>query len=161
MQRDLNQYKPEAISAIIPGLALAELWKVIGSVEIILQVIAMLVLVSSLIGLVTMLLASMHERRAEISVLRAIGASPWFIASLIQAEALVIALFALLGGYLLVSLSIWGLSDWILAEYGVFIGANIYAVGIMQYAFIVIALTLVVATLPAIAAYRNAQQLFR
>ena len=161
MQRDLNRYKPEAISAIIPGLALAELWKTIGSVEIILQIIAMLVLLSSLVALVTMLLASMHERRAEISVLRAIGASPWFIASLIQIEALVIALCALIGAYFLVSFTLWVLGDWILAEYGVYIGANIYAQGILWYALIVVTLTLLVATLPAIAAYRNAQQLFR
>jgi putative ABC transport system permease protein len=161
LQRDLNRYQDEAISAIIPGLALAQLWKTIGSVETILQVIAMLVLVSSLIGLVTMLLASMHERRAEISVLRAIGASPWFIASLIQAEAFVIAILALLSSYALVSGGIWLFADWILAEYGVFIAANIYSNGILIYSALVMGLTLMVAALPAINAYRSAKQLFR
>lgn len=161
MQRDLNRYQGEAISAIIPGMALAELWKTIGSVETILQVIAMLVLASSLIGLVTMLLSSMHERRAEILVLRAIGASPWFIAGLIQAEAFGIALMALLGAYMLVSLGLWTFSDWILAEYGVFIAANIYSQETLIYSAIVLGLTLIVATLPAVSAYRSAKQLFK
>lgn len=161
MQRDLNRYQAEAISAIIPGMALAELWQTIGNVEVILQVIAWLVLFSSLIGLITMLLASMHERRAEISVLRAIGASPWFIASLIQAEALLIALLASAGAYALVSFSIWALADWILSQYGVFISANIYTTGILIYSLLVILLTVLVAAFPALSAYRSAKQLFR
>jgi len=161
LQRDLNQYQNEAISAIMPQVALSELWQTIGTVEVILQLIAFLVLCASLIGLITMLLASMHERRNEISVLRAIGASPWFIASLIQAEALLISFIALVGGYLVVTLSIFGLGGWLLEEYGLFVSTNIYSTGIMTTAFIVMMLTFIVASVPAFSAYRNAKYLFK
>lgn len=161
LQRDLNRYQDEAVSAIMPQVALAELWQTIGTVEVIMQLIAFLVLCASLIGLITMLLASMHERRHEISVLRAIGASPWFIASLIQAEALLISLIALVGGYIVVTLSIFGLGGWLLEEYGLFVSANIYSKDIMNTAFIVLLLTFVVASVPAFSAYRNAKYLFK
>ena len=161
LQRDLNRFQNEAISAIMPQVALAELWQTIGTVEVIMQLIAFLVLCASLIGLITMLLASMHERRHEISVLRAIGASPWFIASLIQAEALLISLMALVGGYVLVTISIYGLGAWLLEEYGLFVSANIYSVDILTTAFIVMLLTFIVAFVPAFSAYRNAKYLFK
>lgn len=161
MQRDLNNRKDEAVSAILPALALAELWKIIGSVETVLQLIALLVLCSSLIGLITLLLASMHERKAEITVLRAIGASPWYIASLIQAEALMISLFSLVGAYILVTLCLVALGDWLLLEYGIFISTNIYSNSIILYAALVVGLTALVALLPSVLAYKNARQLFQ
>lgn len=161
LQRDLNRYQDEAVSAIMPQVALSELWQTIGTVEVIMQLIAFLVLCASLIGLITMLLASMHERRHEISVLRAIGASPWFIASLIQAEALLISLIAIVGGYLVVTLSIFGLGGWLLEEYGLFVSPNIYSKDIMTTAFIVMMLTFIVASVPAFSAYKNAKYLFK
>jgi len=161
LQRDLNRYNKEAISAIMPQVALAELWQTIGAIEAIMQIIAFLVLCASLIGLITMLLASMHERRNEISVLRAIGASPWFIASLIQAEALLISVIALLGAYAMVTLSIYILDGWLLEEYGLYVSTNIYSMGIVVKAVIVLTLTFVVAFIPAFSAYRNAKYLFR
>lgn len=161
LQRDLNRYQEEAVSAIMPQVALAELWQTIGTIETIMQLIAFLVLCASLIGLITMLLASMHERRHEISVLRAIGASPWFIASLIQAEAMLIGFIALVGGYVVVTLSIYLLGGWLLEEYGLYVSANIYSLDIMMKALIVMVLAFVVAFIPAFTAYRNAKYLFR
>jgi len=161
LQRDLNRYESEAISAIMPQVALAELWQTIGAVETVMQLIAFLVLCASLIGLATMLLASMHERRHEISVLRAIGASPWFIATLIQAEAMLISTLALIGAYIAVTLAIMTLGGWLLEEYGVYVSANIYSTSILLKALIVMALTFVVAIIPAFSAYRNAKYLFK
>jgi putative ABC transport system permease protein len=161
LQRDINRYQEEAISAIMPQVALAELWQTLGSIQSVMQVIALLVLFASLIGLVTMLLASMHERSSEISALRAAGASPWFIGSLIQAEALMISLFALVGAYALVSLTILGAGHWLLSEYSLYVSANIYSTGIWVYAGSVMLLTAVVAFIPAFSAYRSAKYLFK
>ncbi|MFT6269786.1 MAG: putative ABC transport system permease protein [Alphaproteobacteria bacterium] len=160
LQRDINRYQDEAISAIMPQVALAELWQTLGSIETVMQVIALLVLFASLIGLVTMLLASMHERRNEISALRAVGASPWFIGSLIQAEAIMISVFALVGAYLVVTLAIVGAGHWLLSEYSLYVSANIYSTGILFYAGSVLVLTVVVAFIPAFTAYRSAKYLF-
>jgi len=159
-QRDINKYDKEAISAIIPGLALAELWQVLGSVETVLQIISWLVLVASLIGLITMLLASMNERKSEILVLRAMGASPLFIASLIQLEALLISGLACIGAYMAVSSSILLMANNVLTEYGLFISANIASVTIFTYIGLILGLTVLVASLPTFMAYKGAKKLF-
>jgi putative ABC transport system permease protein len=161
LQRDINQYQNEAVSAIMPQVALSELWQILGSVESVLQLIALLVLFASLIGLVTMLLASMHERRSEIAVLRAVGASPWFIGSLIQTEALLISVFALIGAYGLVSVSILVAGNYLLNEFGLYVSPNILSGGVLLYAGSILLLTLIVACIPAFTAYRNAKYLFR
>lgn len=161
LQRDLNKYPNEAISAIMPQVALSELWQIIGNVESILQLIAWLVLFSSLVGLVTMLLTSMHERRNEISVLRAIGAGPLFIASLVQVEAILISLLAIVGAYFFVSVMLWLTSAWLLSEYGLFVSAHILSFDIAYFAVIIVVLTVIVACVPTLLAYRDAKFLFR
>ena len=56
LQRAINNYPSEALSAILPGVALGELWQIIGTLENLLSVISILVLTASLLGLSTMLL---------------------------------------------------------------------------------------------------------
>ena len=82
--------KREALLAILPGVALTQLWELVGNVESVLLGISVLILVSSLLGLNAMLLASMRERRREIEVLRSIGAPSSFILSLLMIESLLI-----------------------------------------------------------------------
>lgn len=94
VQRQINQYRQEPLSAILPGVALGELWQMLGTVERLLALVSYLVLFSAFAGLVTMLLASMKERQREIAILRASGARPWHIFSLIQLEVVVITLLA-------------------------------------------------------------------
>ena len=90
VQRWINDYKAEPMLAILPGVALAQLWELLGTVEDVLRGISVLVLVSSLFGLNAMLLASMRERRREIEILRSIGAPSLFIVGLLVIESLLI-----------------------------------------------------------------------
>lgn len=90
IQRWINDYKAEPLLAILPGVALAQLWELLGTVEDTLRGISALVLVSSLFGLNAMLLASMRERRREIEILRSIGAPSLFIIGLLMIESLLI-----------------------------------------------------------------------
>lgn len=78
MQRIINDFPDEPLLAIIPGVALSELWKMMSGLEKVLALIALLVLISSLLGMVTMLLTSMNERSREMAVLRVIGAHASF-----------------------------------------------------------------------------------
>ena len=87
VQREINAYRKEPISAVLPGVALTELWQVVGSMENTLRIISGLFFASSLFGLSAMLLTSVRERNHEIALLRTIGASPRFIFLLIQLEA--------------------------------------------------------------------------
>lgn len=103
LQRNINQYLQEPLSAILPSLALRELWQIVGTVEISLMIISWLILATALICMTTMLLASMKERERELAVLRALGANAYIIILLIGAEALVLTLIGALTGYLLVT----------------------------------------------------------
>jgi len=103
LQRSINQYKQEPLSAILPALALRELWQIVGTVEISLMVISWLILATALICMTTMLLASMKERERELAVLRALGAKAHIIILLIGSEALLLTLLGAFAGYILVT----------------------------------------------------------
>lgn len=156
VQRNVNNFKAEPLLAILPGVALAELWQMLGTVENLLRIISLMILLSSLFGLATMLLASMRERHKEIAVLRAIGAGPTVIFILIQAEALLISLIATLTSILLVWLTLVASGDWLSEHYGLFIETNIFNQDTLLISGIVIAATFVVAAIPAVGAYRRA-----
>ncbi len=90
VKRWVDDFSDEALLAILPGVALTQLWDLLGNVEVVLLGISILVFVSSLLGLNAMLLASMRERRREIEVLRSIGAPSLFILALLVIESLLI-----------------------------------------------------------------------
>lgn len=97
-QRFVNEYDAEPLTAILPGVALSNLWSLVGVAERALSAVSLMVIVTALLGLVTTLLASLEERRREMAILRANGASPRTISVLLTAESGLIALAgALLG----------------------------------------------------------------
>jgi len=101
-RRDLNTNMSEPLLAIIPGQALAELWQVMGTAERVLLAVSAFVIAVGLVSILTSILTSLNERRREMSILRAIGARPVHIFSLLIAEAAVLGLVgALLGAVLI------------------------------------------------------------
>lgn len=129
-----------------------------GNIENLLRVTALLVLLSSLFGLTTMLIASMNERSIEIAVLRTLGASPGTLFKLIVYEALLVASFACVAAYILVSLLLVLLSDWLVQTYGLFLSGNIFSVDILFLALLILVAVLLAAFTPAIEAYRRGLQ---
>ncbi|ALS98188.1 ABC transporter permease [Lacimicrobium alkaliphilum] len=155
-QRKVNQYQDEALLGIIPGVALSELWQMMGMAERALALIALLVLVASMLGMTTMLLASMREREREIAVLRAIGAHASFVVLIIEMEAILIALAGAVLGYVLLATALAGLGSWITAEYGLFISALPLSASTLGYLALIVALAAVLALFPAWLSYRGA-----
>ena len=90
IQRWVNEFQDEALLAILPGFALAQLWGLVGGVENVLRGISVLVFISALFGLNAMMLASMRERKREIEILRSIGAPSLFIVVLLIIESLLV-----------------------------------------------------------------------
>lgn len=95
--RALNTFEGEPLTAVIPGLALAELWSVVGVAERALAAIALFTVAIGLVMVLTGVYASLNERRREMAVLRALGARPSDVFGLMVSEA---ALLAFLGGAL-------------------------------------------------------------
>lgn len=153
-QRAVNNYRKEPLLAILPGVALAELWQMMGIMEKVLSLISILVLGASLLGMSTMLLASMQERKKELAVLRSIGAHSIFIMGLIQMEALFIALMGTLLGIFLLTISLLTLQPYISENYGLFIGLNFLNNQSLIFLGIIFLSATLLALIPGIVAYR-------
>ena len=156
VQRQINEFKNEPLSAILPGVALAELWQMLSMVENMLLLISLLVLLAALVGMITTLLASMRERQREMAILRAAGASPWYLFVLIQLEVLLITLLSLGAAALLLVSALWMLQDTLAADYGLFISLNIIRSETLYAAGAVLVLSALLALIPATLAYRRA-----
>ena len=118
MQRVVNNYPGEALSGVLPGVALDQLWSMVGLVENLLRAIFALVVVMGLSSMVAIVWASLGERRRELAILRSVGAGPLYIAALLALEGLLLAgLGAVLGYAVLTGLSLLA-APWIQSNYG-------------------------------------------
>ena len=92
LQRRINEYRREPLLAIIPGVALQELWDLMSVAENVLRVISAMVVVTGLLGMLTVILSSLEARRREMAVLRSVGARPLHVFALFMSEAGMLAL---------------------------------------------------------------------
>ena len=156
VQRYIQQYKQEPLTAILPGVALSELWQIVGSVEKILELISYLVLLASLLGLSAMLLASIRERHHEIQLLRVIGAPPWYIFFIVELEALLIALISSFISIVMLWALLMGFQSALSAEFAVQISVNVFSIKSLQILLLVLMATVIAAAIPSVMAYRSA-----
>lgn len=153
LQRAINNYPSEPLTAILPAVALGELWQIIGTLENLLRVISILVLTASLLGLSTMLLSSLRERRRELALYRAIGAHPSFIVWLIELEAFAMMTIAAVFGYLVVVLGISVTQGWLSETFALVIDAWPSSSGIWYYMAGAVLASIVLSLIPAFIAY--------
>lgn len=92
LQRDINNYRQEPLLAVIPAIALTQLWQVVGVIERILFAISLCVAVVGLVVILVSIMSTLNERRREMAVLRAVGAGPADVFFLLVSEAALIAL---------------------------------------------------------------------
>ena len=98
VQRRINEYREEPLLAIIPGVALQELWDLMSVAENVLRVVSSMVVATGLLGMLTVILASLEARRREMAVLRSVGARPLHVFALFMSEAGVLALLGVAAG---------------------------------------------------------------
>lgn len=156
LQRQINEFAPEPLQAILPGVALARLWRMLGSVENVLRVISALVLLSAFLGMSTMFLASLRERRGEIAVLRTIGASPLFLFLMLELEALLLALLGFAAGVVLVAAGTRASLVWLREDYGLLITAYAPDTTTGLLLALILGVAGLCAAVPATGAYRSA-----
>lgn len=87
LQREINTYRDEPLSAIMPGVALHELWGMMSVAEQALMAVSVFVVIAGLLGMLSSLLTSLQERRREMAILRAMGARPRHVFTLLISEA--------------------------------------------------------------------------
>lgn len=154
LQRAINEYPEEPLLAILPGVALQELWSIVGIAETALIGVSAMVVVTALLGMAAMLLSSLNARRREMAILRAMGAGPITILGLLLIEALLIAAAGAALGVVFLYLGLIALQPVLDVRFGLFIPISGLDRRELLLLLAVICAAAVVSLLPAIRAYR-------
>lgn len=154
VQREVAAFRPEPLLAILPGVALDELWDVVGLGERGLQAMSALVAAVSLAGLVAVILAGLNERRRELAILRAVGAGPRQMLALLAAEGLLVTGAGVLLGALACLGTVALAGPWVQARLG--IGLQLVTPGAAEWTLMaaVLAGGLLASLVPGWRAYR-------
>ena len=154
LQRRINEYKAEPLLAILPGVALQELWQIVGIAETALRGVSIMVVATALLGMAAMIFSGLNERRREMAILRAMGATPRTIVGMLVVEAMVMGATAALTGMTLLYAVLWLAQPLIDAAFGIYLPINLPAfheIGVLVAIVIAAAIT---SLLPALRAYR-------
>ena len=153
LQRWINEYPEEALSSILPGVALQELWRIVGIVENLLLGISIVVIFTTLIGMTAIVFSSLNERRREMAIWRAMGASPSIIIGLLMIEAFIIAALSAIVSTILLFVLLYLLQPWIDSNYGILVNIEMLSLeDIFIFVYFILA-AMLVSLVPAIRAY--------
>jgi putative ABC transport system permease protein len=154
LQRWINEYPEEPLLAALPGLALQELWQIVGLAETALAAVSAMVVVTALMGMTAMLLSSLGERRRELAIWRAMGAGPATIAGLLTAEAVLMAAAGAALGLLLLYAGLLAARPAIDAAYGLWLPVSPPDLREGLVLAAIIAASALAGLIPALRAYR-------
>lgn len=119
LQRHINGYRGEPLMAVMPGVALDELWRTLAMVERTLLALSALVVAVGLAGLTATMLAGLAERRRELAILRSLGAGPGTIFLMLTLEGLLVTVLGALLGLLLLGAGSLLLAPLAQAQFGI------------------------------------------
>jgi putative ABC transport system permease protein len=156
LQRAINEYPEEPLSAVIPGVALQQLWDLVGVVEIALIAISGCVVLGGLLGMLAAILTSLNERRREMAILRSVGARPWQVFGLLVSEAGLLAAAGVAVGFGFTYLALLAIAPVAEDAFGIVVRLRPPGSYDVLVGCAVIVAALLMGTLPAWRAYRNA-----
>lgn len=157
LQREINEMEREPLMAILPGVALSELWRMMAVFENTLRLITSMVFIAAVLGLAAMMAASIKERKEEIRLLRIIGAPSGFLFILFQIEALVISVMSALTAIALLFFSLAIAQKPLSTQLGLHLGTNPLSANSVITVVSIVITTALVASLPAFQAYSQAK----
>lgn len=155
LQREINTYEEEPLTAIIPGVALSELWSNIAFAETGLKAVSGFVVVVGLMAMFIALYSSLNERRREMAIYRAIGVSAGFIGSLLLIEAFLLTVTGALVGTAFTYAVVAAFQPMIHDFLGLLIPLSGLSFAEWMYLGILLVLGTAVGTVPALLAYRH------
>ena len=154
-QRAINTSRAEPLMAILPGVALQELWGLVSVAEIALLIVSVMVVVAGLVNLMSVLLAGLNERRREMAILRSVGARPAHVFWLLCIESALITLGGIMMGlalhYLLVGIG----SVYLQQQFGLSVPLTLPTPSDLQILLSIAIAGLFAGALPALQAYRK------
>ncbi|WP_408607719.1 ABC transporter permease [Enterovibrio coralii] len=155
LQRTINEYKAEPLTAIMPGIALHELWGLMSVAEQALLVVSGFVVVAGLLGMLSSLLTSLNERRREMAILRAVGARPLHVFLLLVSEALLLTICGIVAGVVVLFLLVEMAAPFVLSQYGLQLSFGLLTSYEWMLLGIVLIAGFIVGCVPALRAYRQ------
>jgi putative ABC transport system permease protein len=158
LQREINDQSGEPLSAILPGVALQELWRIMDGVETIFLSMTLLVFFVSLISIFLALQSAFKDRRRELAIFRAIGARPIQLLLILLLDSVWLSLSGILIGFLGLIVSLVTANSFLQNSYG--LGSGLFAFGVLDSLFVIMVFVgaLLAALLPAVAVYKQALQ---
>ena len=142
------------MQAAAPALEITRLLSMMGVGTDVLKALAGVLLLTAGLSVFIALWSAVRERRADLALLRMLGAPPRKIAGLLMCEALWLALLACMLGVLagqgVMAAAAWALQD----EKSVLIGAFVWPVELMVVPVLALGVALAASALPVWEAYR-------
>ena len=156
LQRKINEFSGEPLLAILPGVALQELWSLLSVAEKALLLVSVFVVLTGLVGMLTAILSGLNERRREMAVLRSVGARPLHIFSLLVLEAVSLTLAGIALGLALLYAGMAAAKPWLEQQYGLFLPLAWPTPSELKLLGGILAASLLMGCIPAWRAYRQA-----
>jgi len=153
IRRNINQYKQEPLLAIMPTVTLKELWEMLAIIEKILLLFSFVVVIISLLGMLTTLLANLNQRRRELAILRSVGARPWQLFSLISMESLLTTFLGCLVGCILFYTLMGTTAGYLQSQAGVSINISMLSNYELTLIGVIMAAGFIIGLIPATRAY--------
>lgn len=155
LQREINTFADEPLLAIIPGVALSELWNGLSYAEDALRIVSLFVIVVGLLGMLVSLYNSLNERRREMAIFRAVGAGPGTILVLLVVESFVLTLAGIVLGVTMTYGSLITMQPIIEGWFGMHIPISMLSGMEWLWLALVLGSGILLGAVPAARAYRN------
>lgn len=155
VQRAVNEFRAEPLTAVLPGVALQQLWGMLGVVEKALMLTAACVVAAGLLGMLAALLGTLSERRREMAILRALGAGPGTVSALLLLEALLLTAVGLALGLALLHGGLALMAPTIERASGIAIALGWPSLAELKLLGLVLGAGVAVGLIPAFLAYRR------
>lgn len=154
VRRNIESMDGGGVAAVMPGVALDELWRVVSVVENALALVGSLASLAALLSVAAVLLVSLQGRRREFAVLRSVGLSPAGLLKLIVVETTLVVIAGLVLGGLAQQSLVFLSADWLRTEWGLVVSMFSWPAEAWWTLLTILVAAILIAAIPAWRAYR-------
>ncbi|GLS89892.1 hypothetical protein GCM10007916_09590 [Psychromonas marina] len=155
VQNYVNNYKNEPLTAIMPAVALQELWAFFAIAEVALDIVTVFVVLVGLLGMLSIILMSLNERRREMAILRSVGARPGHIFALIIGEAAAVCFSGIVMGIALLYGLLFALQAPLANHFGFYLDINFLNLNDLWVLATIQISALIIAIIPGVLIYKT------
>jgi putative ABC transport system permease protein len=158
LQREITNEKNDPLQAVLPLIALSEIWTLVENLEMVFTILAFVVVFTSLLGLILNLLGILKERRREISILRSVGMGSKSVYFLFISEGLFIAIVSMFISLIVVYGGLFLFQPIIESSFGIFIPLTLPGIKIYSYLGLGIICAGIFSLIPGFLSYKKSLQ---